>query len=160
MLDQTGTRFRIAPDQAVRVIGAAYFSAWDGDRQAKVRILGGAYEHVIECSQPEDLEVIADVMLGLTRTLGEPNYARCDNLHKYVSLRPRAAPRPAQRAKGNKRNPPPPPATNMKAAPLVGAAPPYPRHRCVQAHKWLDQILVICGDAEHYSIALRVMAYS
>lgn len=95
MLDQTGTRFRIAPDQAVRVIGVAYFSAWDGDRQAKVRILGGAYEHVIECSQPEDLEVIADVMLGLARTLGEPNYARCDNLHKYVSLRPRAA----QRAK-------------------------------------------------------------
>ena len=84
MLDQTDTRFRITPDQAVQAIGTVHFSAWDGDRRAKVRIFGGPYEHVIECSRAEDLEVIANVMLRLAHMLREPNYTRCDNLHMFV----------------------------------------------------------------------------
>jgi len=84
MLDQTDTRFRITPDQAVQAIGTVHFSAWDGNRRAKVRILGGPYEHVIECSRPEDLEVIANVMLRLAHMLREPNYTRCDNLHTFA----------------------------------------------------------------------------
>lgn len=84
MLDQTDTRFRITPDRAVQAIGTVYFNAWDGDRQAKVRILGGLYEHVIECSQPEDLEVIVNVMLRLARMLREPNYIKCDNPYTLV----------------------------------------------------------------------------
>jgi len=84
MLDQTDTRFRITPDQAVQAIGTVHFSAWDGNRRAKVRILGGPYEHVIECSRPEDLEVIASVMLRLAHMLRGPNYTRCDNPHASV----------------------------------------------------------------------------
>jgi len=84
MLDQTDTRFRITPDQAVQAIGTVHFSAWDGDRRAKVRIPGGPYEHVIECSRPEDLEVIASVMLRLAHMLRGPNYTRCDNPHASV----------------------------------------------------------------------------
>jgi len=49
-----------------------------------VRILGGLYEHVIECSQPEDLEVIVNVMLRLAHMLREPNYIKCDNPYTLV----------------------------------------------------------------------------
>jgi len=83
-MSKTRGSVRITPDQAVQAIGTVHFSAWGDDRRAKVRILGGPYEHVIECSRPEDLEVIANVMLRPAHMLREPNYTRCDNPHTFV----------------------------------------------------------------------------
>ena len=84
MFDSTDTRFRITADQAVCAIGTVHSRAWDRVRRAKVRILGGPSEHVIECARPEDLEVIANVMLRLANLMRDPNDTRCDNIHTFI----------------------------------------------------------------------------
>lgn len=84
VLDQSDTRFRITADEAVHAIGSVHFGASDSDRRANARILGGPYEHVIKCTGPEDLEVIANVMLRLPYMLRQPNCTRCDDLRTFV----------------------------------------------------------------------------
>lgn len=42
------------------------------------------FEHVIECTRPEDLEVVASDMLHLACILREPNDTRSDNLYTFI----------------------------------------------------------------------------
>lgn len=84
MLQSPDTAFEIRDNQAFQTIGTVYSKLLPKERRARVRILTGPSEHVIECTRPEDLEVIANVMMRLANMLREPNDTRFDNLHTFV----------------------------------------------------------------------------
>ena len=85
MIETPDTGFEIRGDRAVQAIGTVYSRLVPSQRRAKkVRILSGPSEHVVECTRPEDLEVIANIMLHLAYLLREPDDTRPDNLHTFI----------------------------------------------------------------------------
>ncbi|MEW6230189.1 MAG: hypothetical protein AB1700_19235, partial [Bacillota bacterium] len=84
MIESPDTGVEIRDDRAVQAIGTVYSRLWTKERRARVSILTGPSEHVIERTRPEDLEIVTNVMVHFACLLREPNDTKSDNLYTFL----------------------------------------------------------------------------